>query len=79
MLDMRGGLGDVGWEGKSDVEVARDGGDAMEARRAPANPVALAGPLPGRQRLCHVFVLISVRSTLDGLQSGRREAYWAPV
>ena len=34
------GLREVGWKSKLVVETARDGGDAMEARRAPANPGA---------------------------------------
>jgi hypothetical protein len=36
----------VGWEGKSDVEASRDDADVMEARRAPANSVVVAGPAP---------------------------------
>ena len=37
----------MGWEGKSHVEVSRDDGDVMEARRAPANCVAVVGPAAG--------------------------------
>jgi len=58
------GLGDVWWEGKSDVKVARDGGDAMEARQTPANPVTLAGPFFHRGPFaCVGLVFINQRSS----------------
>ena len=78
------GLGEVGWESKSGVEAARDGRDAMDARRAPVNPGALAGAFSGRQCLCEACgrsqrceehcVWVAVRMTGSVLGPGMKRA-----